>query len=298
MKIELHHSPKPIPLDATKSSQANPAVSPKPVLDKKVSKQHSQKKIASWFSQVGIHNGYKNLNAPSLDEKVRLKEQIIARQKVSNLESILGRALDLCLEDGKDESIDPDWFYSFVNMAEEIFSPTMQELWGRIFAVETAKPGSFSLKTLTVLKQLTQKDAQIFRQAVNLTSYKKGESAPRLLIGCYQKSNIWSFFNTFNNKQLNLAEYGLSYPDLLSLMDLGLIHHSEIESGELSTSNQVEWRCAGSKIRIAAKKRGTTLLYYKFTTTGSELCKLVSRQKRDAYTDAILTTLSRAFTIE
>ncbi|MEP0355114.1 TIGR03899 family protein [Paraglaciecola sp.] len=298
MKIGLNHSPTPIQISGTRSGSNNTAVTSPPPVKNKVNKQHNQKKITKWFSQAGIQTSYKNAKPQSIDDKVRIKTQILARRKIANLENILGRALDFCLEDGKEESIDPDWFFSFVNMAEEIFSPAMQELWGKIFAVETAKPGSFSLKTLTLLKQLTQKDAHIFRQAVNLTSYKKGESTPRLLIGYYQKSNIWSFFNTFKNKQLNLAEYGLSYPDLLSLMDLGLIHHSEIESGELSTSTQTEWRCAGTKLRLAAKHQGTTLLYYKFTPTGAELCKLVNKQKLDAYTEAILSTLGRAFNIE
>ncbi|MEI8649773.1 DUF2806 domain-containing protein [Paraglaciecola sp. Hal342] len=83
------------------------------------------------------------------------------------------------MEDGKNERLDPDWFYNFVNMAEEIHSPAMQELWGKIFAVETNRPGSFSLRTLLILKQLTHKDAQTFRRAVSLSSRRKGDTTPK-----------------------------------------------------------------------------------------------------------------------
>jgi uncharacterized repeat protein (TIGR03899 family) len=173
----------------------------------------------------------------------------------------------------------------------------MQELWGKIFAVETAKPGSFSLKTLGLLKQLTQKDAQIFRNAVNLGSKHKDGSSPKLILGYYQKNNIWSFFSSHKNYRLNLAEFGLGYTDILSLIDLGLIHHSEIESGELPIGIPAQWRCAGQVLDLIAKRSGTTLVYYKFTSTGAELCKLVTRKRQDAYVKSLRITLDKAFHI-
>jgi uncharacterized repeat protein (TIGR03899 family) len=274
----------------------NPAPA-KIMTENKINKQSSQKRITLWFSQAGIKTNHDNLEGPTLEEKIKLKTKILTQRKLTNLENILGLALDFCLDDGKDENLDPDWFFSFVNMAEEIFSPTMQELWGKIFAVETARPGSFSLQTLRVLKRLTQKDAQAFRHAVNLTSHRKSESTPILLLGYYQKTTVWSFFQAHKEQQLNLAKYGLSYPDLLSLMDLGLVHHSEIESGELPKDMTTEWRCAGQSFNLNAKRTGITLVYYKFTTTGAELCKLVNRMKHGVYIKELNNTLAGAFNI-
>jgi uncharacterized repeat protein (TIGR03899 family) len=265
--------------------------------ENRLNKQSSQKRIVNWFSQAGVQGANNALKSSTHDEKIKRKREVLAYRKLRNLELILGRALDFCLDDGKEEDLDPDWFFSFVKMAEEIYSPAMQELWGKIFAVETARPGSFSLKTLVTLKQLTQKDAQIFRHAVNLTSRRKGESTPKLLFGYYQKSSLWSFFSSHKEHRLNLAEFGLGYPDILSLMDLGLIHHSEIESGELPNGVSVEWRCAGQSLDLTAKRTGTTLVYYKFTTTGAELCKLVTRKRQDTYVKSLKTTIDNAFTI-
>lgn len=298
MKIESNSSPSVI---AAKSTVITPVPASAPAgktkAENKLSKKSSQLRISKWFSQAGVRANHIQDQTLSIDEKVALKEAMLAQRKLKNLENILGRALDFCLDDGQEEDIDADWFFSFVNMAEQIFSPTMQELWGKIFAVETARPGSFSLKTLGILKQLTQKDAQIFRHAVNLTSRRKGESIPKLLLGYYQKPNVWSFFSSNKEHQLNLAEYALGYPDILSLMDLGLIHHSEIESGALPVDKSYEWRCAGHSIEINAKRPGTTLVYYKFTTTGAELCKLVTRQKQEVYVKSLINTLSHAFNI-
>lgn len=263
----------------------------------KLNRQSSQQRITDWFSQVGVQGDNSPFKMSTSDEKIKRKKEVLEQRKLINLEKILGKAIDFCLDDGKEEELDPDWFFSFVKMAEEIFSPTMQELWGKIFAVETARPGSFSLKTLGMLKQLTQKDAQIFRNAVNLASKRKGESTPKLLLGYYQKTNLWSFFSSNKEQRLNLAEFGLGYPDILSLMDLGLIHHSEIESGELPLGISTEWRCAGQTLYLTTKRKGTILVYYKFTTTGAELCKLVTRKQQDAYVKSLKNTLSNAFNL-
>jgi uncharacterized repeat protein (TIGR03899 family) len=269
----------------------------KALTENKLSRQSSQQRIINWFSQAGVQGSNDSLNTLTNNDRIKRKKELLEQRKLINLEKILGKALDFCLDDGKEEELDPDWFFSFVKMAEEIFSPTMQELWGKIFAVETARPGSFSLKTLGMLQQLTQKDAQIFRHAVNLASKRKGESTPKLLLGYYQKTNLWSFFSSNKEHRLNLADFSLGYPSVLSLMDLGLIHHSEIESGELPVDIATEWRCAGQTLYLTTKRKGTILVYYKFTTTGAELYKLVTRKQQDSYVTSLKTTLSNAFNI-
>ena len=298
MKIESNSPPITNQLKPMPSQKSTASVSAsKTQSENGLNKQSSQKRIVNWFSQAGVQGGKSSVETSLSNEKTRRKTEVLAQRKLNNLENILDKALDFCLDDGKEEDLDPDWFFSFVKMAEEIFSPAMQELWGKIFAVETARPGSFSLKTLGTLKQLTQKDAQIFRHAVNLTSRRKGESTPKLLLGYYQKTSLWSFFSSHKVHRLNLAEFGLGYPDILSLMDLGLIHHSEIESGELPIGISAEWRCAGQTLNLTAKRTGTTLVYYKFTTTGAELCKLVTRKRQDTYVKSLRTTISNTFTI-
>jgi uncharacterized repeat protein (TIGR03899 family) len=283
------------PMTATK---AELKAATKKSAPEKLSRKSAQDRISQWFSQVGVNDISLGVNQKLIDEKLLKHQSMMAQRKLSNLENILGMALNFCLEDAKKENLDPDWFFSFVNMAEEIYSPAMQELWGKIFAVETCRPGSFSLRTLQILKQITQKDAHMFRTAVSLASRRRGEAAPKLIFGYYQKSTMWSLFNIHKEHQLNLAEYGLGYPDILSLMDLGLIHHSEIESGELEIHSRVEWRCAGQQMHLSAKRRGVTLMYYKFTATGAELFKLVSGHKQEAYVTELKHTLINAFEMD
>ena len=263
----------------------------------KKSKVTGTERVTRWFAQAGVTEIYGQAAALSLDEKISAKKNLQERRKFSNLQRILGKALNFCLEDSESDDIDPDWFFSFVNMAEDVYSPQMQEVWGKIFAVECSQPGTFSLKTLQTLKQLTQRDALIFRQAVNLSAKRKGETAPKILLGYYRKKSFWSFFTAAPEHQLNLAHFALSYPDVLSLIDLGLIHQSEIESGELPTRQAAEWRVAGHVLNLCPKYQGLTLVYFKFTTIGAELSKLVTGQKQDNYVSALRQTLTHAFEV-
>jgi uncharacterized repeat protein (TIGR03899 family) len=296
MKIE-NTGTRPIINDTTPpiSKTSVKIVSEKPEPSEKLA---GTGRIAKWFSQVGIYSMFNSHQKHTIDEKISVRLKLKERRKISNLENILSKAINFCLDDGQADDIDPDWFFSFIQMAEEIYSPPMQELWGKIFAVESSKPGSFSLNTLRLLKRLTQKDAVIFRRAVNFASRQKGDTSPKLLIGYYRKKSLWSFFIANSGQQLNLAQYGLSYPDLLSLMDLGLLHHSEIESGELQQGDVTEWRVSGHTMTLSPRIKGLTLVYFKFTTTGSELSKLVNSQKQEHYVMALKQRLSAVFDIK
>ncbi|NCP66180.1 MAG: TIGR03899 family protein [Paraglaciecola sp.] len=256
-----------------------------------------QGRMIKWFAQVGVSQTYEKQLLSQRQERIATRQLLREQRKLNNLQRILGRALDFCLDENQPDELDPDWFFSFVAMAEDIHSPAMQELWGKIFAVENSKPGSFSLKTLQILRQLTQRDALVFRQAVNIASRRKGELAPKLLLGYYKKKSIWSMFSSHSEEKLNLAQFGLSYPDLLVLMDLGLIYHSEIESGELLAGEFNEWRSAGLSLDIAAKTSGITLVYYKFTSTGTELSKLVNSVGNEHYGNALKMLLAHGFTL-
>jgi len=218
-------------------------------------------------------------------------------QKISNLQSILGIALNVSISEPLSESVDPDWFFAFAELAENIYSPAMQELWGKIFAVEVSMPGSFSLRSLETLKALTQRDAKVFSRAVSLASRRSGDAVPRILVGYHKKKGMWSLFAPGQAPQLNLSNHGLSYPDLLALTDMKLIYASEIESAELAVSQPVKWRCGNAEFSLSPKKSGLALVYYKFTSVGAELYKLISKTDNAEYVAALQALLSPLFAI-
>lgn len=297
MKIERPSSPSitPLPKKAeVQTKQITPSATEQIKPQDRVS---MRSKMVHWFARVGVNKDSEKSEKTSFSKRLLKHQSAKAQRRLLNLEEIFDLALEYSLDQGKQEEIDPDWFFSFIELAETIHSSAMQELWAKIFSVEISRPGTFSLRALQTLKQLTQKDAKVFKLAVNMASRRKGDYNPCLIYGFYQKPGLMSFLGLQHQQQLNLAQYGLSYPDILSLMDLGLIYSSEIESGEWDPSIRSQWRCGNQTFHLAALKKGLALNYYKFTATGAELSRLVNGTPNLPYLEALKQALAKGFEV-
>lgn len=67
-----------------------------------------------------------------------------------------------CEEGEKNLTI--DWFVRFFEDAGNISDEQMQELWAKVLAGEIKQPGSFSLRTLEVLRNLSKEEAEILQE--------------------------------------------------------------------------------------------------------------------------------------
>ena len=257
----------------------------------------SRQRMLSWFARVGISPSMMSPDPKKQKHALERRKQILETQKASNLQAVLNIALNVTINEQTSDNLDPDWFFAFSTMAEEIYSPPMQELWGKIFAVEVARPGSFSLRTLQLLKTLTHRDAQVFNKAVNVASRRNNDTVPRILVGYHKRKGLFSLLKRPVPEQINLANVGLSYPDLLSLQEMKLIYTSEIESAEYDEGQQVTWRCVNENISLTSKTSGVALVYYKFTSVGSELYKLVTKSPNEAYLTSIKSVLGEVFNV-
>lgn len=59
-----------------------------------------------------------------------------------------------------EEKVDDDWLYRWRDSASAVSSEELQNLWGRVLAGEVKAPGSYSLRTLDFLKNLSQQEAE------------------------------------------------------------------------------------------------------------------------------------------
>ena len=257
----------------------------------------SRQRMLSWFARVGISPSMLSPDPKKQKHALERRKQILETQKASNLQAVLNIALNVTINEQTSENLDPDWFFAFSTMSEEIYSRPMQELWGKIFAVEVARPGSFSLRTLQLLKTLTHRDAKIFAKAVSIASKRNNDPVPRILVGYHKRKGLLSFLKRPVPEQLNLSTVGLSYPDLLSLQEMKLIYASEIESGEYNEGQKASLRCVNDSINLTCRTPGVALVYYKFTPVGSELYTLVGKTPNESYITAIKAILAEVFDV-
>lgn len=63
-------------------------------------------------------------------------------------------------QDPPSKTIDDDWLFRWRDYAGDVSNESMQNLWGRILAGEVKSPGSFSLRTLEFMRNLSQEEAK------------------------------------------------------------------------------------------------------------------------------------------
>ncbi|MBP8805807.1 MAG: DUF2806 domain-containing protein [Kofleriaceae bacterium] len=131
---------------------------------------------------------------------------------------------------------DERWGARFVRDAEDAADDTMRDLLARILAGELDAPGSFSLRTLSVVRDLDQRTARAF-QAIAPMVVDCGFLPPhREESGC------------------NFAQYyearGIQYSDIIALTEVGLLSpaHGIVMVRENECDSAFEW-----KLELAAR---------------------------------------------
>lgn len=211
--------------------------------------------------------------APTLAE--RLQRNVLAdqmRREVNVAKAVL-QAEAAALEEGEtaegdpppDRGVDDDWLYRWRDSASTVSNEKLQDLWGRALAGEVKSPGTFSLRTLEFLRNLSQEEAELI---ANL--------APLVIDG--------DFVHHVND---SLEPYGIAYVDIMRLDDLGVI---DSRSG-LQTVLRVLLR--GLALRShdlllivkpgAGEEAELRLPVYRLTPVGSQVLRLGSFTAHGGY---------------
>lgn len=115
---------------------------------------------ASTHGEIDIHN----------EIQARLSFQEEKRQR--NIESVVGMAADeLGDRQVREQDIDHDWTARFFADVQDISSEKMQQIWAKILAGEVETPGRTSMQTLSILKNMPQRDAELFQKIASFIIY-------------------------------------------------------------------------------------------------------------------------------
>lgn len=265
-------------------------------------KSHYVKDSASCILNIAESHGLDALLKNESPQKSTL-ERALARerqrreQRQKNLEQILKLSHQSCKDETAGEP-DPDWLYRFFDMAQEVHNPSMQRLWAQVLKKEVTNPGSTSMKALNVLQDMTPKEAQILQRASSLACSFGGDNSRKLLIGYRSQGGIFTFGKRSTTNNINVANFQLPYSSLLVMFELGLMHSTELESGEIAVDSPLPLTYQGKQLSLQAHSKGVRLRYYRFSPTGNELCKLLGNKPNIQYYDQLIALLGQKFTAQ
>ncbi|MBQ4812182.1 TIGR03899 family protein [Pseudoalteromonas luteoviolacea] len=218
-------------------------------------------------------------------------------QRQQNIENIMGMSLSLCPDVTSRGRPDPDWLEHFITLAEDIANQTMQKLWAKILVGESIAPGTFSIKCLQTLKLMTQREAEALQKCASLCGYLEKEDSYLIILGYYKKPSILDLLRKGSTETMNLSQAGLSFPQILTLMDINLMYRQEIESASLQKGQSLTLVYQNKRVNFEAKSNDLVLSYYKLTQTGDELKKLINTPLNKAYKQLLSKTLEEEFNL-
>lgn len=87
------------------------------------------------------------------------------RKRHTNIKAaVVGAADELGDKEVSDHEPDADWTARFFDCVQDVSSEDMRKIWAKLLAGEVESPGRTSLRTLDALRNMTKKDAEIFRE--------------------------------------------------------------------------------------------------------------------------------------
>ena len=102
-------------------------------------------------------------------ETIRQRIQFQEEKRHRNIGSIVGMTAELLGDkEVPDQEPDYDWTARFFNEVQDVSHEELQRIWSNVLAGEVQKPGSTSVKTLGILKNLDKQTVTFFQAACSI----------------------------------------------------------------------------------------------------------------------------------
>lgn len=258
----------------------------------------SRDQLIQGFQSLGVDYRQLTNSDSTYTERYEKRRQHMACRAQQNLEKIFKLALDYAPASSTQDCLDLDWLHIFTEHAQQISNSAMQQLWARILAAESTKPGSFAIRTLMILHRLTTRDADVLTRAQSLTAFDLQHHTYKIITGYYRKPSIFTWVTLDKAVQLNIARAGLSYPDLLTLSDLGVLYPAAIESAEMQTGDHLVLQFGSTRLRLQSKRRALVTTYYKYTAHGEELLRLLPGTNHEPFIQLLADYCFKDFVVK
>ena len=221
-------------------------------------------------SQLARRDGSAFQEAPAIVRRTRIAQEMRAEVNVSKALLSAEAALEDDPQTPPERNVDDDWLFRWRNSASTVSSEELQALWGRILAGEIKSPGSFSLRTLEFLKNLSH------TEALEITKV-----SPFVIDGDVISRS---------NKQL-LDSEGITFGFLIDLQNLGVVSGVEalgIEKRIVSEATEKFERVIVSYNHVLIvthedASKEIKLKIFKLTLLGREILKLGSFESHEVY---------------
>lgn len=226
-----------------------------------------------------------------LDARTRLIYRELKREINLRAIALLARAESVSDEAVSDEPVNDQWAARWVDGAQDVSDKELRILWAKILAGEVKRPGSFSLHTISYLKNMSAQDAKKLERIAGLA-----------LQTYYSHSKPKDTFVYIGGK--GFEEVGVAVADIpkhifLELEEEGLINVGGLgftytPSGIIHDKKLTYIFLLGRKALVAEAEQGQKALsvkIYRFTRIGAEIVSLGDFESESTYISKFLSDI-------
>ena len=100
-------------------------------------------------------------------EQITQRLEFQERKRQRNIVSVVSQAAEeLGDEEVADHEPDHDWTARFFEYVQDVSEEDIRRMWARILAGEVRSPGGVSLRTLSILRNMSRREAELFGEAM------------------------------------------------------------------------------------------------------------------------------------
>lgn len=189
-----------------------------------------------------ISNERLNSNSPLSIEQAsqsiaQYREDIAKKNHTDAINIAYNELKNIPEEEISDDSVDEDWIHRWFNSVEFISSDDLKIIWGKLLTGEVKKPGSYSLRTLEFLKNISTKEAELIQKVFQY-----------VLI--YGNNQIRSYFLYTDEIK---ASY--SFSEAQKIIELGLVQSTEVFFGQYNAHGNSSVRISNYNFALASTKQ-------------------------------------------
>ena len=197
------------------------------------------------------------------------------RKRQANIENVtsVAAAVLAAADDVPVEKPDEDWVTRFFDAAQDISSEQMQDLWGRVLAGEIMRPGTYSLRALDFMRNLTLEDAEALQKIGNFVV----KSMDTAFVVVQDKMWLQKERDIYPLSHFKLGEIGLMYPTDLTLR----FFMTDVDEEAFTSSDLILHVVRGDI------KSEVSIAIWKLTNLGAELINLATCSPDEEYLELI-----------
>ena len=217
----------------------------------------------------------------SIHGEIEVRGEIEARlsfqeeKRQANTESVVREtAAELGEKQVQAHDVDHDWTARFFTEVQDVSSEKLQQIWAKILAGEVETPGKTSMQTLSILKNMSQRDAELFERV-----------APFIVDN----------FVLRDDRTEKISGFPL-YSDFLKLSHHNLMHVGSDLNNVFKEESEYHFEDHNTVYQITKSDPGTlnfVIPCYALTPSGQELSAFIQCSKNEDYLGVLAAFLTQ-----